>query len=296
MHINFINHKKEEVSFYNDNLIHLIAPNSCGKTRMLDLIFDGFNGKLKDKFLIDGNVVGKDEYDVIKINDIANIEIEESWNTKSVLKKEVDLIEKDSFEDIITNKIKELQSLIEDMINQNINFNVNAVVDIDLDKILSKNIKIKYNEMDVGTLSFSEKRLLLIELYLNILKISTKKKVLIIDEFTLGLSKPNIINLLEILQCSDAYIFISSSYGRINNESCLYFNEHGYTDELIDKYRYFMIKNEIENIDDLRDLYSKEEVEEYQIVPADYSLTEEAFIGQKVDTEFIIQILSFNLL
>lgn len=288
--------KNKEIQLENKQLLHILSPNGFGKTTLINTLYDGLKGKLKDKFLVNGNVVDKDEFFVLLINDNLTIDIETAWSTKSILKSEIDLLELDGYQEEIVDKIEEVNNLIESFLKSKINYDIELNVDLSIDKILKKNLKITYHDYDVEKMSFSEKRLLLIDLYLEILNNSYKKKILLIDEFALNLSKPNIRKLINKLGMSnDIFIFITSSLGKVNDEDCWYFNDKGYTNELINYKEYFKIKNNISSTEQLNKYYSQEELDSIIIDQEIYQEVENYFFEHKIDNTLFYKILNNNL-
>lgn len=288
--------KNKEIQLENNQLLHILSPNGFGKTTLINTLYDGLKGKLKDKFLVDGNVVDKDEYFILLISDNLTIDIETAWTTKSILKNEIDLLELDGYQEEIVDKIDEINNLIESFLKSKLNYDIELNVDLSIDKILKKNLKITYHDYDVDMMSFSEKRLLLIDLYLEILSNSHKKKILLVDEFALNLSKPNIRRLINKLnQYNDIIIFITSSYGKVNDEDCWYFNDNGYCNELIDYKEYFMQENNISSSVQLEKYYLKEELESFKVDPKIYQEVENYFFEQKIDNTLFYKILHNNL-
>ena len=117
----------------------IIGGNSSGKSLLLNSLFEGFSGKMKDDFLIDGTEVKKNQYYVLYIGESKLFEVESKLGTKSLLKSKIDisleLLEeeaKNKFKDAVTEYTSEIKSKL---ISEFQDFNLN--LEFEMDKLIT---------------------------------------------------------------------------------------------------------------------------------------------------------------
>lgn len=278
------------INFDLEKVTHFIAPNSKGKTTFSRHLKEGFEGKLKNELIVDGNEVDKNEYFVYYIEDTSGFEIEAGLNAKSYLKKIVEseiLSLEDNVISEIDHKFNEIRNIIEnglfDKLSIKDELNINFELAFELKSYLMKNLDIKYENVDISLLPLSKRRLMLIQMYLDIIKNINQKSILIIDEFCLGLSDHESELLLDTLSKSNTnlHIILFSSRRRFKNEYCLYYNNNVVVDKLYDDFELFKIKYHIDDIDnsDIIKLYTKEEIESVILDELEIQTLQDYFIS-----------------
>ena len=196
----------------------ILSYNGGGKTKLCALLEEGFNGKLKDEFLVNGKEVEKTEYDVFYIKDTETIDVEKTLSSKSLLKNRIlksyiDI--DDKMQDKINQTTKELSTTLREMLLNGIS-EANIEIDLDLNyaDIISKFSSITYRGTVIDDLSLSTKREAYFDLVIDEIENSSKPCIMIIDEYDLGLGeakKDRIINKLTSISKDKLIVFISSS-------------------------------------------------------------------------------------
>lgn len=203
-----------------DKISEVMSPNSGGKTTFLNFLKDGFEGKLKAKFIVNGNVVEKDDYKVFFIGDLASLDIEASITTKSIYRSLIDQ-NLDFLDDELCNDINEALINLENSINNfafdfgEDYYNFSAEFKIDLKNLISKNTSIVFENERFDDLSFTKKRLGYIKLIIDTIKIVNQPSVLLIDEYDLALSDYEFqkfcAQLFLLVNNYDLHIIVSTS-------------------------------------------------------------------------------------
>ena len=166
----------------------IIGGNSSGKSLLLNSLFEGFSGKMKDDFLIDGTEVKKNQYYVLYIGESKLFEVESKLGTKSLLKSKIDisleLLEeeaKNKFKDAVTEYTSEIKSKL---ISEFQDFNLN--LEFEMDKLITsinKSMVFDVNSTPTEFLSQSEQSEMLINFYLEDMMSVNNKCILFIDNF-----------------------------------------------------------------------------------------------------------------
>ena len=166
----------------------IIGGNSSGKSLLLNSLFEGFSGKMKDDFLIDGTEVKKNQYYVLYIGESKLFEVESKLGARSLLKSKIDisleLLEeeaKNKFKDAVTEYTSEIKSKL---ISEFQDFNLN--LEFEMDKLITsinKSMVFDVNSTPTEFLSQSEQSEMLINFYLEDMMSVNNKCILFIDNF-----------------------------------------------------------------------------------------------------------------
>lgn len=249
------------LEFKNFNIVY--GGNGSGKTEIYNEMISGFLGQLKDKFLVNGEVVLKNQFKVFDIGENDSFSEEMKLGSKSYLKKEIEKRIEESFDKELESIQKDLEQNIKSKFLHEFSYLDKLELDfkLNLNELVIKNISFKTEEK--YNYSFSKLRKLKLEMILN--QELDRNTVILIDHFDLGLSKHNrsqmINRLKEIAESKDCTIILFSSN----------FIDFGVNDKFI--VQKFMYKNILDIVSeeliqisksDLY-LYSEEELESLKI-------------------------------
>lgn len=242
---------------HNDGITYLLGSNQSGKSFILSLLKDGFEGKYKD-FSVNNLVVDKNEYNVIFLDDVTDFNDKFKFTKNNVFR---DLIYSSVLNNInetkILKEVNELFDKIDTKVNQFLDININKKQDeivrfdidvTDINDIIDKftNIYIDNYLIKEGNIPRSTKRKLIYNLLLFELKKSNNvDNVVIIDNFDLYLDCENTIKIINKLKDyhlknPSTYFFLSSSnnlYELIDDKSSIYHveNKNVYHIDKLDK-------------------------------------------------------------
>lgn len=250
----------------------LSGPNNIGKTEMMNYLYSGFQGKLKQKFVVDGNEVEKDEFYAFLITETDSLDNEKLLGSKSIIRQNIDetygSLEDNKIEQF-NEEIKKLKKMMDDDLLPKLTLNDSLSIDVSfsITDILSKFASVVYDEIELSKLSYSTKRIAYFKMYINLLLQMNQKSVLFIDGFDNGLSRYEAIEFVEfiktntndspitiILSCSHYYETMTNLYcgeGIITNDLLLY-------DVALEK----LAQEMSEDAGDLKTLYDKSELDE----------------------------------
>lgn len=172
-------------NFSKFNIIY--GGNGSGKTEIFTKLIDGFSGKLKNQFLVNGNSVLKNDYLVLSIGELDNFLEEIKFSNKSYLKKEIERRILDFLDDDLFNLQSKIEKSIKDKILFQFDFLNDVSIDfkLDLNEIIIKNIKL--NSKHQFGYSFSQLRKLQINTILH--QNVNENTIILIDHFDMGLSR-----------------------------------------------------------------------------------------------------------
>lgn len=249
-------YKKQLNTLEIKNFFVLYGANQSGKSQLMDLFCQGFQGKLKNSFLLDGKEVEKNEFHVLQIGEYQSFLDEMKLGTKSFIKNQIEeRIE--NISDKIMNLKNELSISVKDELLSKFEFiqNVDFEFDIKLNDLIFKNISFNTNS------SFSNLRKLLIKTKLY--QLPQKIGVLIIDYFDLGLSnyeRDLMIKFLKNYSKENEITIIVSTSNFIDFESSSTFL---YQDKVYQNVKYLYSKENLLNITkEDQKLYLEEELYE----------------------------------
>lgn len=252
----------------------LLGGNGVGKTKFCEILYNGFSGKLKDAFLIDGNPVEKNVYKIFYVNEYSDFLDEVKLGAKSILKKElnhtIDDLEKNK---MIQEDINKLQKGVVEFISENLELmpNMNFKMDFDIRELILKHMEFSYENIDQEALSYSFLRVAYIQVVLNYLKNYDENCILIIDGFDNGLSQYSKLKLLKeienALKNSKASVVLTSVDASLYqceiNKLYIYKNKIiEKLSELIEPYEMISVL-EKETKEDIKKYMLKEEVDLY---------------------------------
>ena len=270
MKINLID---EECGFVIEKINHIIGPNSGGKTRLCNLLSEGFSGKKPKKFLLDGNQIEKSMYSIFYIKDYDNMDLEKSMTSKSIIKHLISL-ETDGMDDIqklaIQEKsdylIKEIKNTILDKVS---NDHLTINISLPLHELINKHVELFVNNQSLSIMSSSQKRIAYYDFIFEQVIKDPKPVILIIDEYDMGLSKSNVLivekKLQNLVAKQDVVIFISSSNMSNACYHKIYCKEKFISHELLtqDQLIEIIANEEKETIEDIREYWDDGEVVSY---------------------------------
>lgn len=193
-----VKYKDNEFSLNLDYFNIIYGGNGSGKTKLFNLLSDGFNAKLKNDFSGNGEKIEKNQYFVYLIEETDNFSDEMKLGTKSVIWKDIER----RIEDYMDEEIESLKNEIENLIKHKLLYKFEYLDEIDLNfelnlsDVIVKNIEFKHNQNNY--LSFSKLRLLKIKTILS--KVHEPNAIVLIDHFDLGLSISERNNLIEYLK------------------------------------------------------------------------------------------------
>lgn len=204
----------DQVSIEIKRLNHIIGPNRSGKTSFLNVLRSCFEGKEKN-CLLDGNKIGKEDFDVYYVGETEDLGAEKTLGTKSLLKKEI----KNEFasqEDENDGLVKMVAELIEALNKQLSHIRVGDVsvkTDLDLLNIVMKNAVIVSGETELDNMSYTERRERYIDMQIDMATRYKKPSVLLIDEPFLGMAKASVAKMIRhiINTNEELIVFIASS-------------------------------------------------------------------------------------
>lgn len=271
MRITCIN-KDTDNSFDLKSVNLLSGPNNVGKTLVMDYLYNGYQGKLKKKFIVDGNEVSKDEYYTFLITETDSLDNEKLLGSKSIVKQNVSetfgSLEQTSIE-LLSEQITRLQELIEREVLSNLTLSSGLSINVSLnvEDVISKFSSVIYNEIGLSLLSYSTKRLAYFKMYINLLLQLNQKSILLIDGFDNGLSKyeaKQFLSYLDEAACGQPLTIILSSVNYYDGISNLYCGENKITNHLllreaaVDKLAVILS----EDAKDFWELYDQKEIDE----------------------------------
>lgn len=172
------------INFNEFNIVY--GGNGAGKTEIFTKLMDGFSGKLKNQFLVNGNSVLKNEYSVLSISESDNFYEELKLSNKSYLKKEIE----ERISNFLDDDLVKLKIEIEEEIKKKILFQFDFLDDVSIDfrlnlsEIIIKNI-ILNSDYQFGY-SFSQLRKSQINTILN--QDINENTIILVDHFDMGLS------------------------------------------------------------------------------------------------------------
>lgn len=205
----------------------IFGGNNHGKTSFIELLYDGFSGKLKKNFLINGEVVEKNQFQVFRIDEYNSFLEEMKIGSKSLLKT--------TLEERVSNvskELKEMKQQFETKINEelmySLDFSDDVTLDfkIDLEEMVLKNTRVKEKEY-----SFSSLRKLYIETKIH--QLSDVVGVLLIDHFDLGFSsyeRNQMIKYLKHVALTKNVLVVvtTSNFECFNHNSIFMFQRYPY--------------------------------------------------------------------
>ncbi len=236
--------KRDEKDVYisNDGIVYLLGSNQCGKSYVLSILKNGFNGKNKD-FLVNNLLVDKNKFNVIYYDDTTDFN-EEFKFTKTNLFRE--LIYSSVLNNINETKllkdVNDLFDRVDVKVNQYLDINVNKkqeekmIFDIDItdvNEIIDKftNIYVDNFLIKDANIPRSTKRKLIYNLLL--FELNKKKdleNIVLIDNFDLYLDIENTNKIISMLneyhkKNSNTYFFLTSNnniFNLVENKKDIY--------------------------------------------------------------------------
>ena len=269
MRIQLLDYDVDNNSIYVDNINHIISYNGGGKTKLCDLLYEGFEGKLTKKILVDGEIVNKTKYDVYYIKDIDTLDVEKALSAKTIIRRKIKEILLDLEEVNISAINEDINKLKDNLYNRVISKidedSIKLDLDINYEELITKFSNIKVNENSIDSMSYTAKRLAYIDLVINQINLSVKDTILIIDEFNIGLSLHNQKLVLKKLKgLKRCKVFISSS-SIIDVKNTIYVRVNKVTNNIINRNEVIEVIafKEKCKVDDVIELYSDQEIDDF---------------------------------
>lgn len=274
MRISFNDFKFDYSTLELERMNLFLGGNGVGKTKICEVLYNGFSGKMKEGFLVNGNLVEKNVYKVFYVNEYSDFLDEVKLGSKSILKKELnytlDDLEKN---EVVQGNLSNLQASVSDFISGNLELmpNMNFKIDLNIRELILKHIEFSYKNIDQEALGYSFLRIAYIQVLLNYLKNHDENCLLIIDGFDNGLSQYSKFNLLReienALENNQATVILTSAdaslYQYKTNKLYIYKNKIiEKLSELIEPYEFISLL-EKETKEDVKKYMLKEEVELY---------------------------------
>lgn len=212
------------------NLSHfniVFGGNGHGKSHFLDFVYQGLQGKLKKAFLVNGEVVEKNQFQVIKIDEYASFLEEMKLGSKSYLKQKLE----ERLEEI-PSKIDDLKRSLELEIKNELLYQfeflkgVNIEFGLDLNEIILKNVVFEEKKY-----SFSKLRKLFIETKIH--QVENETGVLLVDHFDLGFTlyeRNQMIHYLSEMALSKNIMIVvtTSNFDHFNENSLFVYKNKFY--------------------------------------------------------------------
>ena len=195
-----------DMSVYIDKLNVIIGPNASGKTTLVNILANGFGGKMKKQFIYNGNEVGANDFFVYYIGECDTLDKERLLGSKTELKSLIDSsigkLDEDECK-VVTDKIDELKRAIQIYIFDSVEVNEGISINLDfsIDNLVGKFAEINYNEQALAKLSMSDKRIAYIHLYLDIIRRINQPSILIVDGIDNYLSEYATDKLINDIHC-----------------------------------------------------------------------------------------------
>lgn len=216
----------KEVTLNLEQNILLIGKDNIFKTKILNDLKDGFNGKNKNMF-INGTILNYKDYNFINIDEENDFFTEFKFSKNNILKQIIydDIINKiddreitdcaNEIFDIIDNK---LNKLLDKNINKELDNNISFQIEIpSINSIIDKftNIYIDEKLIDDREITKSMKRKFLYQLYFWKIKLNKdKNNIIIIDNFDVYFNHDEVINILRKinkLTCENCHFILTTS-------------------------------------------------------------------------------------
>ncbi len=203
----FSNEKRKNIYFSNINLF--FGYSGSGKTTLLDDLSSIFNGKNKN-YLMNGIPIHSNDFNIIKVSSFEDLSSHLKMSTKSLLKKyfheiiysEQFITESNSILSSIKALATEMSSSIQDILpDSELEFSYDNLIDVilDLSTIVTKEDSHSYYKRS------------LLKLVDDLSKLTSKKTLILMDDYDSSLDEDALIDLFDIMTKSNAYYFLTSS-------------------------------------------------------------------------------------
>lgn len=249
-------------SFSFTDHIFIAGGNGSGKSLMYKFMISGFDGKEKEKFLVDGTQVKKRQCIALGISRDDTLDEELKMTSKSYLYSRIETFREYINEEKLVNSINEYYESVKDLIEEDVFCLSNLKINFDIEKITSnifKSIEYKLDNVNFSELSTSEKVNVQLEMYLNRLTDINDNTFLLIDDFDTIYIKNIFFEKLEYIISKTKELNTKCIFFVKNEDIIFKLVNEGYDVKFIRENRLIDLPNYENFIDEIY-LYSEDEI------------------------------------